>query len=288
MLEKYQSFFSEDGITSTSANHLCNVARESIASAKYKLAQLSFVETSVNILGNNGPDSIVTKATPDIAIIEKCIDIISKANSFIAYMQEAIKAKDKLYTVLNDIDIKTYCKELGQSIPELPSIGEKKTYENFFNELSIKDKAHYYKVEAEASTIGKIIHPDGALHEARNQMFDAEFKPGIIKDDKIYHRKIVVDQKDVEEIFFNLQSRHRALEAELNAIKNSITTKVNEFNALVDSKYSADYKEYLLKFTPLQNEFVEWKNTEIKKNAKLKIAIPNSLKESYEYLSTLN
>ena len=50
MLEKYQSFFAENGITSTSANHLCNVAREYVANAKADISRIRFVKISVSSL----------------------------------------------------------------------------------------------------------------------------------------------------------------------------------------------------------------------------------------------
>lgn len=93
MLEKYQSFFAEDGITSTSANHLCNIARERIASDKAKIAQLNFVTLAVGVLGSDKPLTVIRKGTENAEEVNTCIRNISKSNAFIAYMQEAIKAK---------------------------------------------------------------------------------------------------------------------------------------------------------------------------------------------------
>ena len=45
-------FFGEHGLTSTSANHLANIAQEKIVSNEAKLKNLNFVTTTVDIVGS--------------------------------------------------------------------------------------------------------------------------------------------------------------------------------------------------------------------------------------------
>ncbi len=287
MLEKYQSFFAEDGITSTSANHLCNIARERIASDKAKIAQLNFVTLAVGVLGSDKPLTVIRKGTENAEEVNTCIRNISKSNAFIAYMQEAIKAKKDLYSTVTNMQFEEYLQVKNIEGPLCPKRGEKKTFDKAFAEMSIKEKCHYYTLEAEAAAIGKIIHPDGAFHIAREEMLKALSAPAYIEDDKVYHREIVADQEKVDTLYFELQKKHRAVEAELNSIKNSIEVKVREYNTALDSKFSVEYNEYSTKLTALLNDFANWKNQEEKHINKLKIAVPKALQESYEYLVNL-
>lgn len=66
MLEKYQSFFAENGITSTSANHLCNVAREYVANAKADISRIRFVKISVSSLNADIQPIVLNDAVDEI------------------------------------------------------------------------------------------------------------------------------------------------------------------------------------------------------------------------------
>lgn len=287
MLEKYQSFFAEDGITATSANHLCNIAREYVALAKADISRLSFIELNVGILGSFTAPVTIHHSVDNIAGISDYIDKISKSNAFIAYMQEAIKAKDKMFDEIQNMGLEEYVKEKNIKLPECPCLGDHKSFSDFFSELNIKEKSRYYALEAEAAVVGKTIHPDSPFHVARKNMFEAMAAPAYVEGDKIYYRNITIEKEDVEKLYFELQKRHRALEAELNSIKNSIDLKVKEYNAAVDNDYTVKWNEYSVEAKAIQNEFSNWKNEETKKIGKLKIAIPEALKESYEFLSNL-
>lgn len=287
MLEKYQSFFAEDGITSTSASHLCNIARECIALDKAKIAQLNFVTLEVGVLGSDKPLTVIRKGTENAEEVNTCIYNIAKSNAFIAYMQEAIKAKKDLYSTVMSMEFEDYLQIQNIEKPLLPKEGKKKTFDEAFAEMNIKEKCHYYTLEAKAAAIGKIIHPDGAFHTAREEMLKALSAPAYIEDDKVYHREIIADQEKVETLYFELQKEHRAVEAELNSIKNSIDVKVREYNTALDSKFSVEYNETTVKLTALHNDFANWRNEEGKRINKLKIAVPKALQETYEYLVNL-
>lgn len=284
---KYESFFGVDGITCTSAGHLCNIAREYIQSAKIELTNLSFIETSIKPLDSNSKPVITKIATGNLDHINDLINKIIKSNTFIAYMQEAIKAKKAKYDIIKLMSFDRYC-ELNNINPALPPKERiKRKFEDFFNEMSIKDKARYYSLEAEVATIGKLIHPEGSIHDARNEMLEANSKPAHVEDNIVYFKTIMIDPNRVEELYFNLQRKHRSLEAELNAIKNSIETKVKEYNDSIDLAYAKEYEQYTKTHDSEIGKFTVWVNAELKRINELKIAIPSSLMESYTFLSSL-
>lgn len=287
MLEKYQSFFAENGITSTSANHLCNLAREYASNAKIDITGINFVKTSVSSLTANIKPIVLNAAVDNVTTISDIFDKISKANAFVAYMQEAIKAKNDMFAKITSMSVAAYCQEFGNTFPETPVREKYKTFDDFFSELDIKSKTEYYALEAEAAVIGKAIHPGGSFHNARQQMFEAAASPAYISGDKVYHRDISVSKEDVENLYFELQKKHRSIEAKLNSIKNSIDLKTKEYNTSVDSEYAKKYNIYATQVELLNNDFTNWKNAELKRINKLKIVIPNALKETYDFLNNL-
>lgn len=269
-------------LTSTSANHLCNLAREYVTGLKTELQNTKFVSTSVIIDGKpilleketNNPNDIITK-----------LETISQANAFVAYFQEAIKVKNDLYSSTQNLSLEEYASQHSKTIPTKPLRTPHKTFKDFFKELTIQEKARYYTLEAEAAAIGKAIHLDGFYHNARQQMFNALSFPAKVIEDKVY--QYTPSTTNVNDVYFQLQNKHREAEASLNAIKNSINLKVQEYNTACDLQYSQEYTKYDSEYQALYNEFINWKNQELKRIQKLKIEIPNMHQKMYDFLSNL-
>ena len=68
MTEKNKVFFAADGITATSANHLCNIGKEYVASAHSRLDNIRFITTTVETLKHIASDpSTTVKSSKHIA-----------------------------------------------------------------------------------------------------------------------------------------------------------------------------------------------------------------------------
>ena len=80
---------------------------------------------------------------------------------------------------------------------------------------SIKNKKElseiYNKAIEEGTTSVSYTHLD--VYKRQN--------PALVEDDKVYRHIASVKQEEVEELYFELQKQHRAVEASLNAIKGS-------------------------------------------------------------------
>ena len=95
-------FFGEHGLTSTSANHLANIAQEKIVSNEAKLKNLNFVTTTVDIVGSpENSGKVINKGYDETRLSEVrgLLSEIADMNAFCAWIREAIKAKE---TELND------------------------------------------------------------------------------------------------------------------------------------------------------------------------------------------
>ncbi|MDR0865422.1 MAG: hypothetical protein LBO74_10900, partial [Candidatus Symbiothrix sp.] len=97
-------FFGEKGITSSSANHVCNIGKEYIEATHKSLDSLNFVTSSVTDF--NGENTHILKEGVKISeedILNK-LSKIAEINSLIAYLREAIKAKSNELTLLKEQD----------------------------------------------------------------------------------------------------------------------------------------------------------------------------------------
>lgn len=195
-MQKDLVFFKKEGeegvaLTSTSANHVANLAKEYIQGVK----------------------------------------------SLIAWLREGIKAKENLMN--------------GMVKPETPNYGHVLTEVEYYASLPIKKRNRYYQLETEAAVLGKYIHPDGHLSDARKELKDKLQHPhkvdGRGRDALIYTYTPTVDVAEVDNVFFELQKKHREIQAQLNAMKHSCEQAINESTNKVNTEYmAASQGRYLL------------------------------------------
>lgn len=277
-----QSFFGKDGITLTSANHLCNLAKEYLESHRANIDNLRFVNETFSCPGISAVQTTVGVTNlPDVV---EDVETIAKFHAFIAYMREAIKAKNVLFNntpLWSTFVLKQY--------PDLlePTHPNNITFDEVFAGKTIKEKNTYYRLEALCSTIGKTIHPGRPFHDARKALYEAISKPSKMVNGGISTANPTVKTKDIDAIFFELQKKHRAAEAQLNAIKHSIELEVEAINAKREENYREEYKNYAAELKVAQSEWRTEVDNYRASVQSLKIVIPNELKETYEFLSNL-
>ena len=165
-------FFSDKGMTSTSANHLANIAAEVVQARKLELENVTFISEYISVLGTNREKVLVVEgnSAEDITRIKESLKFISEANSFIAWVREAIKAKEEELNEISNISLEDYCNLMKVEVPLLPSRMQEVTEEDILGTWNIKERNEYYSLEAYSAAIGKFIHPNGAFSKARKQL----------------------------------------------------------------------------------------------------------------------
>lgn len=91
-------FFSEKGVTSTSASHLADLAQETILGNEAKLKNMSFITTKVDIVGSlseSGKTVSLGYDEKSLSEVKGLLEEIAEMNAFCAWMREAIKAKER-------------------------------------------------------------------------------------------------------------------------------------------------------------------------------------------------
>lgn len=161
----------------------------------------------------------------------------------------------------------------------------------YYASLPIKERNRYYQLETEAAVLGKYIHPDGHLSDARKELKDKLQHPhkvdGRGRDALIYTYTPTVDVAEVDNVFFELQKKHREIQAQLNAMKYSCEQAINESTNKVNTEYMAASQKYQAELKDVLGAFKTWKDGKSQEYSKLKIVVPNSLLGIYNTINSL-
>lgn len=274
------SMLGKDGLTVTSANHLANIAKELYEAAESRLEGLRFYNKDF-LLAVNGSTYRVENESErsELDTLAGSLKEIGSLKALIAFLREAIKAKEKLATDnMFDKHIEELVKE-GRNDLKLPERQKETTFEDEFSKLNAEQKAKYFALEARCATIGKYIHPDGPFAVARKSFFEHTKNPTTVtgrgQDAEVNTFSSSFKAEDIDGVFFALQREHRNVQAEFNKMKADIDEKVAAAN-----KAAAD--EYLnaaeICISAKKVERLKW-DAEVKA---LKVVIPQNLKAIYE------
>lgn len=292
-MNKYMTFLGSNGLTATSANHIANMAKEMVQTLEYELKNISFINSSVTIIGS--VDSNVLKngiCLDELNKIESKLAEVSSMKSLIAWLCEGIKAKEALMNDLNRMTLKEWCAMEHIEYPEYNDEGCVRPKEDdYIAEMSVGQRCKYYSLQAEAAVLGKFIHQDGAYSNARkdlaNKLTNPKSVEGSGRDTLLYSYSPSVDENEVEAVFFKIQKRYREVQAEMNGISHEISQKLNkaimEFNMEM-SNCASDVRE---RTAELNERFKVWKCGQASEIESLKIIIPHSLTDIYNKVNSL-
>ena len=297
-MQKDLVFFKKEGeegvaLTSTSANHIANLAKEYIQGVETQLNNICFFDAEVALVGSTGGASTIQtgESLEVLDSLQSLLEEVAQAKSLIAWLREGIKAKENLLKGLQTISLEDWCKENGMVKPEAPNYGHILTEIEYYVSLPIKERNRYYQLETEAAVLGKYIHPDGHLSDARKELKDKLQHPhkvdGKGRDALIYTYTPTVDVAEIDNVFFELQKKYREIQAQLNAIKYSCKQAINESTNKVNTEYMAASQKYQAELKDVLGAFKTWKDEKSQEYSKLKIVIPHSLMGIYNTINSL-
>lgn len=298
---KTLNFFGENGITSTSANHVANLAKEAVRNVHEKLASTRFYTETVGLL-TGGNEAVVRKGWSVDAVenLPDLVNQITQANSLIAYLREAIKEKERRMKAVNDYEdviARTAIAVDRQALRERkPVKAAYPTEEQVKMTWSIGEQEKYLSLEAEAAALGKFIHEDGHMSQARIDLMNKLNNPSKIdlngSETVIHNYTPTVDIVTVDKVFNQLQVRYRTVQAELNGMKKRIQDYIDNEKLRIDNEYASAKRAYDLKEHELDNELDHIYNQEeihrrelLREVQALKIVIPNRLRGIFDMLT---
>ena len=293
MKECNKVFFGEKGLTQTSANHLANIAKETVESNRQALDSVGFVNVNISLL--SGGNSRTVKTGRNEAYLDNVptlLQEVANMNAFCAWIREAIKAREEELEIINRYTWDLYATDVAGFKLDTPIKGHILTEEEAIASLSIAERMEYYRLEAEASAIGKYIHPMRPFANARRALMDAYTNPTKVEgsgtDTIVYSYDPSVSSDKVENTFFALQQKHRDISARLNKIKFKIDKMVKDSEYEVNQAYKQAVDRFNLDAKTLFQQCETWKVEERKKLLELKIVIPNELQATYELLTKIS
>lgn len=274
------------GRTATSANHLCNLAKEHYQTLERQIRNNSFVTKLVSVVGIPGESTLVAGAT-EVNSLEVAIKEIAQCKALVAYLREAIKAKDVLLNQVRDY-LSTEAIELSNNRPHAAA---KISSEDVINGWPIEKRLRYYSLEAAAATYGKYIHPDGDISKQREVFHEALSGKSTLKEHTnqilLYSDIPTVSKEDVERVYFDLQSKYREFQAELNSLKTEIDNAVNVHNAKVAMDYQKAFDAWSNAIQDQTNKDQILRNEWIQKVSHYKIIIPDNLVDIVKRIENL-
>lgn len=288
-------FDTKSGLTSTSANHICNLAKEMRKSIELRLENIQFYNTSLSLIGQ--PDTIVSTGFSGIGQIKADIENIGALNSLIAFLREAIAEKENLQNWAKSWTDVSKREAINLSEETLrnnkPTRMAYITEEDALLDFSTGEMERYYTLEAMASAFGKYIHENGPLANARERAQFRANNPVEVKangrDTLIYKYTITTDLSIVDSLYFELQQEHRNIQAELNGMKKHIQDIIEQNKLDVDETYREAYNQWHRDLAAIDRERQILEEEEkakrmelLKEVQELKIVIPKRLQAIYD------
>lgn len=276
-MKKDEIFFAENGLTTTSANHIANIAKEKYQVLMKKLTGLEFYDSKVvSLIGSS--EAFLSEGITDLSNIKKDLLDIAKLKSLIAWLREAIKAKEVLR---QEALSSTY----NLVKPILPLEEDPITEEDVIGSWSIKKRNRYYYLDSVCATIGTYIHPGQPFAVARDNFTEKLSKPreasGSGRDMVIYTYTPSVSQEEVESTFMDLQETYRNYQSELNSMKYEIEEAIKASKIDCMNKNNIAYAAYSTEQQKYTNELALLREKEAARISHLKIVIPDALQDIY-------
>ena len=293
-------YFSNEGMTSTAANFYANIAKELQNAATERLNNVKFFKTSVAVIGSNDKQ-LMEAGNDSLDFIPNDLKTLAEMNAFCAWVREAIKEKESQLVTVNRESIETWANAMGIELPVMPEYPRDPkipSETDVINSWDINKRNKYLRLEAFAATIGKYIHPDGAYSKARKKAHTAINNPitkeGTGRDMILYYTESSVDIKSVDDMFMMLQDQYRGYEQELNQMKAEIKDTVNDLTREIYDAHDKEYDKYKelsraynTAWGDLRTQFTTWRTNQLERISKLKITIPNALKDTFNKIKEI-
>lgn len=294
MKEKNKIFFGTKGITSTSANHIANIAKEVMEESRALLENITFVNCNVGLISSD-VSRLTEKGydTDELGNIVLSINKVAECNALIAYLREAIKAKEEELAYIEGISTSKFLK-----IKDIEIVDPRSSHSlDFMTEddaialLSQQERIRYLILEATAAAIGNRIHPGKSFAEARRKLELKRKEPiklvGSGSDALVYTYSPSADVDEVNETFMQLQSAHRTANKQLNSLKFKVKQIMDDHNLKAKREYAAQSEEYdrvIATYVKQAEAFIEEQKKEL---LELKIVIPSDFQKLFDELNSL-
>ena len=293
-------FTTEEGMTSTSAQHVSAMANVMVQDIKQHIMGLRLYEKSIRVIG----DAEVTVETVNNTLpeIAESVKRICKANALIAWLREAVKEREQAQKYVSDMSLDDWMKKQGiekpvsPEPPQMPRINFQDYKTILDTGLSVKEYNRFVELNSALAVYGEMIHEKGLLTRQKSELARIIQNPTEVKesgrDTIITTYKVDVNiSADIDNLYTELQSEYRKLQAEKNGIEAKFSnlamdyqTRKNDEWKAAKAQYDRDLQKVNSELVGIQTQMKEWKKQRLEELAALKIIIPDALKPLYKEL----
>ena len=279
------AFFGPQGLTAASANHIADMAKENYQAIEKRFSLMDFHKKTVAHIGSS-EETVLSYGTSreQFAGIQEDLNEVVDLKRLIAYLREAIKAKETLAEEAGNIT----SEKLDRLLEDRPAKEPELTEREVMDSWPVKERNRYLSLETKCAVIGKFIHPDGDYSAARSLYMERMAAPKSVKengrDTLVYTYYPNVDATEVEALFFSLQAEHRSAQAELNGMKHNIEQTIAKDKAEKSGRWTAAHEKWAADVALAREELNREREEKRKEVEALKIVIPDNLRQIYERL----
>ena len=222
------------GLTSSEASHIANFIKEQVKNIDVTTSNFKVITQEGRRDGTYlRLDSHEEIKNWDDLLLEK-----GKLFALSAWLKESIKYKEDQIKKIrsSSLDTSTLPKK---DVPKPPAKLDT-SFEDFFLELSIKEKAEYLLNESRASHIGKFIHKFDEVRNVIDNFKPTEFVNISSTEVMTVRNTMLYDREELLGRIEKLQNTHRECEKVINYYK----AKHKEWAAELDTKFQKNWKNY--------------------------------------------
>ena len=293
-------FGTEEGMTSTSANHVSAMANVMVQDIKQRLMGLRLWEKSIRVIGD--VECKVEEVNNTLPEISEGVKQICKANALIAWLREAVKEREEAQKYVSDMTLDKWMqlqdieKPATPQPPQMPRINFQDYKTILDTGLTVKEYNRFVELNSALAVYGEMIHDKGLLTRQKNELARIMQNPTEVKesgrDTIITTYKVDVNiGVDIDKLYTELQSEYRKLQAEKNGIEAKFSNLAMDYQTRKMDEWKAAKAQYDRDLTAVNSQLVgydtqmkEWKKQRLEEIAALKIIIPNDLKALYKEL----
>ena len=293
-------YFGEEGMTSTSAQHVSAMANVMVQDVKQHLMGLRLYEKSIRVIGD--VECKVEEVNNTLPEISDGVKQICKANALIAWLREAVKEREKAQQYVQDMTLDKWMelhgieKPTSPQPPMMPKINFQDYNTILETGLTVKEYNRFVELNSALAVYGEMIHDKGLLTRQKNELARIMQNPTEVKesgrDTIITTYKVDVNiGTDLDKLYTELQSEYRKLQAEKNGIEAKFSNLAMDYQTRKMDEWKAAKAQYDRDLTAINSQLVgydtqmkEWKKQRLEELAALKIIIPNDLQPLYKEL----
>ena len=293
-------YFGEEGMTSTSAQHVSAMANVMVQDVKQHIMGLRLYEKSIRVIGD--VECKVEEVNNTLPEISDGVKQICKANALIAWLREAVKEREKAQQYVQDMTLDKWMelegieKPTSPQPPMMPKINFQDYNTILDTGLTVKEYNRFVELNSALAVYGEMIHDKGLLTRQKNELARIMQNPTEVKesgrDTIITTYKVDVNiSADIDNLYTELQSEYRKLQAEKNGIEAKFSniamdyqTRKNDEWKAAKAQYDRDLQKVNSELVGIQTRMQEWKKQRLEELAALKIIIPDALKPLYKEL----